>query len=129
MSFAKKEVPIHDYRELPHHFLGSIFVENKWMKIILRLEAPADFVIDKQSLKGLSIKWRMTIWGNLPISWFSDCCSNGYYTANMEPVTLKETLKKYLVDAKDISAADRERIQSWQIAFMRMTITIFCTLS
>ena len=43
--------------------------------------------------------------------WFSYSCSNGYYTANMEPVTLKETLEKYLVDVKDISAADRERIQ------------------
>ena len=24
MNFAKKEIPIHDYKEFPHHFLGSI---------------------------------------------------------------------------------------------------------
>ena len=53
----------------------------------------------------------MTIWAICLFPGFSYSCSNGYYTANMEPVTLKETLEKYLVDLKDISIADRERIQ------------------
>lgn len=75
---------------------------------ILHLE---NRTIDKQTLKGAFYKVENDYLGNLPISWFSYSCSNGYYTANMEPVTLKETLEKYLVDAKDISAADRERIQ------------------
>ena len=111
MNFAKKEIPIHDYKEFPHHFLGSISIEKQLDENNFTTEAPADFIIDKQTLKGAFYKVENDYLGNLPISWFSYSCSNGYYTANMEPVTLKETLEKYLVDAKDISAADRERIQ------------------
>ena len=70
-----------------------------------------DFIMDKQSLKGAFYKVENDYLGNLPISWFSYSCSNGYYTANMEPVTLKETLEKYLESAKDIPSADRERMQ------------------
>ena len=105
------EIPIHDYKEFPHHFLGSISIEKQLDENNFTTEAPADFIIDKQTLKGAFYKVENDYLGNLPISWFSYSCSNGYYTANMEPVTLKETLEKYLVDAKDISAADRERIQ------------------
>lgn len=111
MNFAKKEIPIHDYKEFPHHFLGSISIEKQLDENNFTTEAPADFIIDKQTLKGAFYKVENDYLGNLPISWFSYSCSNGYYTANMEPVTLKETLEKYLVDVKDISAADRERIQ------------------
>ena len=111
MNFAKKEIPIHDYKEFPHHFLGSISIEKQLDENNFTTEAPADFIMDKQSLKGAFYKVENDYLGNLPISWFSYSCSNGYYTANMEPVTLKETLEKYLVDVKDISAADRERIQ------------------
>ena len=111
MNFAKKEIPIHDYKEFPHHFLGSISIEKQLDENNFTTEAPADFIIDKQTLKGAFYKVENDYLGNLPISWFSYSCSNGYYTANMEPVTLKETLEKYLAGAKDIPAADRERLQ------------------
>ena len=72
---------------------------------------PADFIMDKESLKGAFYKVENDYLGNLPIPRFPYNCSNGYYTANMEPVTLKETLEKYLENANDIPATDRERMQ------------------
>lgn len=111
MDFAKKEIPIHDYKELPRHFLGSTSVEKQLDENNFTTEVLADFIMDKESLKGAFYKVENDYLGNLPIPWFPYNCSNGYYTANMEPVTLKETLEKYLENAKDIPATDRERMQ------------------
>ena len=111
MDFAKKEIPIHDYKELPRHFLGSTSVEKQLDENNFTTEVPADFIMDKESLKGAFYKVENDYLGNLPIPWFPYNCSNGYYTANMEPATLKETLEKYLESAKDIPATDRERMQ------------------
>ena len=52
MNFAKKEIPIHDYKEFPHHFLGSISIEKQLDENNFTTEDPADFIIDKQTLKG-----------------------------------------------------------------------------
>ena len=111
MDFAKKEIPIHDYKELPRHFLGSTSVEKQLDENHFTTDVPADFIMDKESLKGAFYKVENDYLGNMPIPWFSYSCSNGYYTANMEPVALKETLEKYLESAKDIPSADRERMQ------------------
>lgn len=111
LKFSKNEPPIHDYKELPHHFLGSTTVERQLDDRHFTTEAPVDFIIDKQTLKGAFYKVANDYLGNMPVLWFSFNCKNGYYTSNMEPASLKETLENYLAEGKDISATDRERLQ------------------
>lgn len=111
MKFGQKEPPIHNYQELPLHFLGSTTVEKQLDANNFTTEVPADFIIDKQSLKGAYYKVVNDYLGNMPVPWFSYNCKNGYYTSNMEPASLKETLEKYLAEEKNIPAPDRERMQ------------------
>lgn len=111
LDFGKQEIPIHDYKELPHHFLGSTSVEKQLDERHFTTEVPVDFIMDKRTLKGAFYKVENDYLGNIPIQWFPYNCSNGYYAANMEPATLKEMLEKYLAGATDISTADRERMQ------------------
>lgn len=111
LDFGKQEIPIHDYKELPYHFLGSTSVEKQLDERHFTTEVPVDFIMDKRTLKGAFYKVENDYLGNIPIQWFPYNCSNGYYAANMEPATLKEMLEKYLAEATDISTADRERMQ------------------
>lgn len=111
LDFGKQEIPIHDYKELPYHFLGSTSVEKQLDERHFTTEVPVDFIMDKRTLKGAFYKVENDYLGNIPIQWFPYNCSNGYYAANMEPATLKEMLEKYLAGATDISTADRERMQ------------------
>lgn len=111
MNFGKKEIPIHDYKELPHHFLGSTSVEKQIDERNFTTEVPVDFVIDKRTLKGAFYKVENDYLGNMPIQWFPYSCSNGYYAANMEPATLKEILEKYLAGTTEIPKAERERMK------------------
>lgn len=111
MNFGKKDIPIHGYNELPRHFLGNVTVEKQISENSFTTEAPADFIMDKQTLKGAFYSVQNDFLGNMPVQWFAYCCKNGYYSSNMEPASLKEMLEKYLTGGQDIPAADRERLR------------------
>lgn len=112
MDFSNKEIPIHDYQELPQHFFGSTSIVKQLDDNNFTTEVPVTFVMDKKSLKGAFYnKVVNDYWGNLPITWFPFRCKNGYYVENWEPSSLKSTLEKHLETATDLPAADRERLQ------------------
>ncbi|MCD8182643.1 MAG: 6-bladed beta-propeller [Bacteroides sp.] len=111
VDFGKKDIPIHSYQELPHHFVGDMSVEKQLDESTFTTEPPVYFIMDKQSLKGAYYKVVNDYLGNMPISGFQYSCSNGYYIANMEPMALKESLSDYLEKNKDVSTKDRERLQ------------------
>lgn len=90
--FTGEKMPWHGYTELPHHFIGDGSFPVRVSATTFQGSAPAYYIVDKTTLKGNFMRLKNDF---LHISaWPS--FSNGYYTANMEPMTLKEQLEEAL---------------------------------
>lgn len=90
--FTGEKMPWHGYTELPHHFMGDVSFPVQVSATTFQGSAPAYYIVDKTTLKGNFMRLKNDF---LHISaWPS--FSNGYYTANMEPMTLKEQLEEAL---------------------------------
>lgn len=90
--FTGEKMPWHGYTELPHHFMGDGSFPVRVSATTFQGSAPAYYIVDKTTLKGNFMRLKNDF---LHISaWPS--FSNGYYTANMEPMTLKEQLEEAL---------------------------------
>ena len=90
--FTGERIPWHGYTELPHHFMGDVSFPVQVSETSFQGSAPAYYIVDKTTLKGNFMRLKNDF---LHISaWPS--FSNGYYTANMEPMTLKEQLEEAL---------------------------------
>lgn len=90
--FTGERIPWHGYTELPHHFIGDGSFPVRVSATTFQGSAPAYYIVDKTTLKGNFMRLKNDF---LHISaWPS--FSNGYYTANMEPMTLKEQLEEAL---------------------------------
>lgn len=90
--FTGEKMPWHGYTELPHHFMGDVSFPVQVSETSFQGSVPAYYIVDKTTLKGNFMRLKNDF---LHISaWPS--FSNGYYTANMEPMTLKEQLEEAL---------------------------------
>lgn len=90
--FTGEKIPWHGYTELPHHFIGDGSFPVRVSATTFQGSAPAYYIVDKTTLKGNFMRLKNDF---LHISaWPS--FSNGYYTANMEPMALKEQLEEAL---------------------------------
>lgn len=90
--FTGEKMPWHGYTELPHHFMGDVSFPVQVSETSFQGSAPAYYIVDKTTLKGNFMRLKNDF---LHISaWPS--FSNGYYTANMEPMALKEQLEEAL---------------------------------
>ena len=90
--FTGERIPWHGYTELPHHFIGDGSFPVQVSETSFQGSAPAYYIVDKTTLKGNFMRLKNDF---LYISaWPS--FSNGYYTANMEPMALKEQLEEAL---------------------------------
>lgn len=90
--FTGEKMPWHGYTELPRHFMGDVSFPVQVSETSFQGSVPAYYIVDKTTLKGNFMRLKNDF---LHISaWPS--FSNGYYTANMEPMTLKEQLEEAL---------------------------------
>ncbi len=90
--FTGEKMPWHGYTELPHHFMGDVSFPVQVSETSFQGSVPAYYIVDKTTLKGNFMRLKNDF---LHISaWPS--FSNGYYTANMEPMALKEQLEEAL---------------------------------
>lgn len=90
--FTGEKMPWHGYTELPHHFMGDVSFPVQVSETSFQGSAPAYYIVDKTTLKGNFMRLKNDF---LHISaWPS--FSDGYYTANMEPMALKEQLEEAL---------------------------------
>ena len=90
--FTGERIPWHGYTELPHHFIGDGSFPVRVSATIFQGSAPAYYIVDKTTLKGNFMRLKNDF---LHIS-AQPNFFNGYYTANMEPMALKEQLEEAL---------------------------------
>lgn len=108
VDFKTKEVPIHFYQELPHHFVGDATVKKQVSENNYTTEAPSYYIMDKKTLKGAFYRFVNDYLGDMPAYLFA--CGD-YYILNMEPAKLKEALEKHLEIKTNLSSKERERLQ------------------
>lgn len=105
--FTGERIPWHGYTELPHHFIGDGSFPVQVSENTFQGSAPAYYIVDKTTLKGNFMRLKNDF---LHISaWPS--FSNGYYTANMEPMALKEQLEEAL-EEENLDESVQARIKA-----------------
>lgn len=108
LDFKTKDISIHHYQELPHHFAGYVTVKKQLSENSYITEVPSCYIMDKKTLKGAFYRLVNDYLGDMPVS----LVVNGdYYTLNMEPAQLKEALAKHLKVKTDLPAEERKRLQ------------------
>lgn len=108
LDFKGKPWKIHGYQELPGHFIGDVTVEKKLSENRSTTETPANFIVDKKTLKGGFYRLYNDFLGDIPIRWAS--FHHGYYVWNVEPGELAEVLTKQLDDKNALSEKDRNKL-------------------
>jgi len=105
--FTGEKMPWHGYTELPRHFMGDVSFPVQVSETSFQGSAPAYYIVDKTTLKGNFMRLKNDF---LHISaWPS--FSNGYYTANMEPMALKEQLEEAL-EEENLDESVQARIKA-----------------
>ena len=105
--FTGERIPWHGYTELPRHFMGDVSFPVRVSETSFQGSAPAYYIVDKTTLKGNFMRLKNDF---LHISaWPS--FSNGYYTANMEPMALKEQLEEAL-EEENLDESVQARIKA-----------------
>jgi hypothetical protein len=92
------DVTRHSYWELPKHY---VFIDHSTKGV------PPTMLIDKQTLKGAYVKWKLDMLG-IDIDFAS--FNQGYYTASMHPSSLKEQLETTLAHPENLTAAMQQKL-------------------
>ena len=108
VEFGSKDVPIHLYQEMPHHFVGYVAAQKQIGEGSYTTDVPAYYIMDKKTLKGAYYRFVNDYLGDMP-AYLSG--NDDYYILNMEPAQLKEALKKHLKIKTDLPSEERERLQ------------------
>ena len=103
MDFGHRKMPIHDYHELPGHYIGALTNPVQVNDNMYETKDEAFFMVDKATNRGTFFRVGNDYLDNEPIKYMPFHCSNGYYTLNIEPAVLIERLEKGLAnDAMDV---------------------------
>ncbi|MDD4158719.1 MAG: 6-bladed beta-propeller [Proteiniphilum sp.] len=108
LDFKDKPRKIHWYEELPAHFTGSVTIEKKLSDNLSVTEYPANFIVEKKTLRGAYYKLYNDFLGDLPVLWAS--FNHGYYVWNVDPGEMAEMLTQHLNENKMLSDKDRRKL-------------------
>ena len=92
----KNDPILHDYMELPGHYMCMVTQPKQIAEGIYETEEQQFIIVDKKSNKGNYVRIFNDYLGNLEIAYFPYACTDGYYTVNLEPNILLEQIEKAL---------------------------------
>ena len=96
LDFGQRKISIHDYHELPGHYVGALTNPVQVGDGLYETKGETLFMVDKVTKKGTFFRVGNDYLDNEPIKYMPFHCSNGYFTLNMEPSVLLERLGKGL---------------------------------
>ena len=109
LDFKDRSWKIHSYQELPLHFIGDVTVVKKLSDNISTTEEPANFIVDKKTLRGGFYKLFNDFLGGVPIEGWPSFYK-GYYVWNVDPGELADLLTKHLDKNNTLTEKDREEL-------------------
>ncbi len=96
LDFGQRKIPIHDYHELPGHYVGALTNPVQVNDNMYETKDEAFFMVNKATKRGTFFRVGNDYLDNEPIKYMPFHCSNGYFTLNIEPAVLMERLEKGL---------------------------------
>lgn len=89
-------IPIHNYMELPQHFIGEVAEEKQLSENSYISSDQRYYLVDKNSGKGSYIRLINDFLGNEVIEYPNSVFNNGYFYGNIEPMELSRLIEKAL---------------------------------
>ena len=96
MDYNNKEMTIHDYQELPGHYMCMITRPKQVAAGIYETQEQKFIIVDKKTHRGSYVRIINDYLDQSEINYFPYACTDGYYIANMEPAVLMEQIEKGL---------------------------------
>lgn len=113
LDFGGKDVGMHNYFELPHHFMTLVAVKKEIAEGVFKSDGKMEFLVDKESLKGSWVQLYNDYLGDMPMGKnFAWNCRDGYYAINWEPVVLIENLEKVLKENTTLDSDRRKKLET-----------------
>ena len=110
LDFGQRKICIHDYHELPNHYVGALTNPVQVGNNMYETKGEAFFMVDKTTNQGTFFRIGNDYLDNEPIKYMPFHCSNGYYTQNIEPTVLIERIEKALANTT-IDADKRKKLE------------------
>ena len=110
LDFGGDDIAIHNYLELPAHYVGSLSFLEQVSEISYMAYTNGSYIVEKATGKGSFYRTKNDFLDDEPVNINSQYCSNGYYTINIEPSILINKLEKALAK-KSISPDKRKKLE------------------
>ena len=110
LDFGGDDIAIHNYLELPAHYVGSLSFLEQVSEISYMTYTNGSYIVEKATGKGSFYRTKNDFLDDEPVNINSQYCSNGYYTINIEPSILINKLEKALAK-KSISPDKRKKLE------------------
>lgn len=111
MDFGQGEISMHDYFELPQHFVGTLVKPKKVNDNMYETKDECHWMVDKQSKRGAYFWIVNDFLDGEPIKYMPWACKGGYYTMNVEPSVLADRIEKGIKNRTDMSEEERNNLE------------------
>ena len=112
MNFGQREISMHDYFELPQHFVGTLVKPKKVGDNMYETKDECHWMVDKQSKRGAFFQIVNDCLDGEPIKYMPWACKEGYYTMNVEPSVLADRIEKGLKNRTEMTTEERNILES-----------------
>ena len=111
MDFGQREISMHDYFELPQHFVGTLVKPKKVNDNMYETKDECHWMVDKQSKRGAYFWIVNDFLDGEPIKYMPWACKGGYYIMNVEPSVLADRIEKGIKNRTDMSEEERNNLE------------------
>ena len=112
MNFGQREISMHDYFELPQHFVGTLVKPKKVSDNTYETKDECHWMVDKQSKRGTFFRIVNDCLDGEPIKYMPWACKEGYYTMNVEPSVLADRIEKGMKNRTEMTEEERKVMES-----------------
>lgn len=112
INFGQREISMHDYFELPQHFVGTLVKPKQVSDNTYETKDECHWMVDKQSKRGAFFRIVNDCLDGEPIKYMPWACKEGYYTMNVEPSVLADRIEKGLKNRTEMTTEERKILES-----------------
>ena len=111
MNFGQRGISMHDYFELPQHFVGTLVKPKQISDSMYETKDECHWMVDKENKRGAFFRIVNDYLDEQPIKYMPLACSEGYYTLNIEPSVLAERIEKRIKNQTDMTDEERKILE------------------
>lgn len=110
LNYGQREISMHDYFELPQHFVGTLVKPKKVNDNMYETKDECHWMVDKQSKRGAYFRVVNDYLDGELMKYMPWACKEGYYTMNVEPSVLADRIEKGMKNRTEMTQEERETL-------------------